>query len=176
MTRQAAFLRGINVGGHTVRMTNLRECFMALGFSDVKTILSTGNVIFSGSTSTPKLTEMIRQQLKEWFGWDILAILRPLDELQEMIYKNPFERILITPATRLYVTFLEDKPDRAPKTPVMPPHTTFTVLDVGEREIYSVLTLSPGCGTPELMAYLSQQFGKNITTRNWDTLKKIAVQ
>jgi uncharacterized protein (DUF1697 family) len=46
MTQYVAFLRAINVGGHTVKMTDLRELFETLRFKKVETFIASGNVIF----------------------------------------------------------------------------------------------------------------------------------
>jgi uncharacterized protein (DUF1697 family) len=56
MPKYAAFLRATNLGGHTVKMDDLRRLFEAMGFSNVETFIASGNVIFeSASTDSGEL-------------------------------------------------------------------------------------------------------------------------
>ena len=69
MPKYVAFLRAINVGGHTVKMDQLRRLFEALGFSDVQTFIASGNVIFdSKSKSTKALEKKIEKYLQDCTG------------------------------------------------------------------------------------------------------------
>ncbi len=69
MPRYVAFLRAINVGGHTVKMDYLRMLFEALGFSNVETFIASGNVIFdSKATSAKALEKRIEHCLAEALG------------------------------------------------------------------------------------------------------------
>jgi len=112
MTRYAAFLRGINVGGHKpVRMADLEKAFGQLGFRNVKTVLASGNVLFEapqGSASV--LVKKIEEKLRKAFGHDIRVLIRTIEMLQGLAEENPFKGVIVTPETRLYVTFLSEKP------------------------------------------------------------------
>jgi uncharacterized protein (DUF1697 family) len=171
----AAFLRGINVGGHAaVKMDDLRKTFESLEFANVKTVLASGNVLFEiAPADTAALTMKIEQKLKKAFGWDIGVILRTFKEIQRIMDSNPFKKIPVTPQTRLYITFLSEKPGKIFPVPFESPKKDFRILGVSDTEVLSVLTLSPESQTTDLMSYIEKEFGRKITTRNWNTIVKI---
>src|ERR1700736_6446111 len=87
-----ALLRGINLGGHrAVAMKDLREMFEAAGFSGVKTVATTGNVIFAApKTNANAVTKKIEAKLQETFGFEVKTILRTMSEIEEIVGRNPF--------------------------------------------------------------------------------------
>jgi len=170
MTKFVAFLRGINVGGHTVKMTDLKQSFEELGFQNIKTILASGNVVFESSEDSSKLTPLIEKKLKDRLGFEVNTMLRSADELQSLIKTDPFKGIAVTPQTRLYVTFLADKPQSTLEVPYTSPKGDFKILSKSDREIFSVLTISPEANTTDLMSIIEKEFGRRVTTRNWNTV------
>jgi uncharacterized protein (DUF1697 family) len=170
-----AFLRGINVGGNKIlKMEDLRAAFTSLGFRSVSTLLASGNVLFeSPPADEAELTRKIEAGLKKKFGRDIGVVLREIAELRRLAETDPFRGIKVTPQTRLYVTFLSEKAKSRLKIPYESPEKDLKILRATDREATSVLTLSPGRGTPELMGALEKEFGRNITTRNWNTIVRI---
>ena len=175
MSTYVAFLRGINVGGHRrIKMAELRQAFESSGFQKVKTLLATGNVVFeSPKTDAQSLTQSIEEKLKATFGYEIDVILRTIEQIQELVDSNPFKAIEVTPDTRLYVTFLSDKPNSRLKIPYESPEKDYKILDVAGGAVYSVLTLAANTRSTDAMAILGKEFGKKITTRNWNTITKI---
>lgn len=175
MVRYIAFLRGINVGGHKpIKMDALAGAFGSLGFQNVKTILASGNVLFEAPKSEPiALTKKIEEKLEKTFGHPVGVTLRTLSEIQKFVKSSPFKNIAVTPQTRLYVTFRRDQTKGSLKIPYQSPEMDFQILRVSSGEVCSVLTLSPGRRTPELMSILEKEFGKTVTTRNWNTIIKV---
>ncbi len=174
MVKYAAFLRGINIGGRKVAMKDLQQVFESLGFSNVKTFIASGNVAFeSDDSDSASLTHTIEQKLKTRFGFDIGTMLRNLKDLQTLASVDPFKAAATDSKTKLYVTFLAGKPEAKLRLPYKHPDKNFTVVYLSDAEVCSVLTLSPGTGTTDLMKFLEKQFGKNITTRNWNTIQKL---
>jgi uncharacterized protein (DUF1697 family) len=175
MTKFVALLRGINVGGNKiVKMDDLKKWFATLGFKNVKTILNSGNVIFeSADDDEAALGKKIADKLKKELGHEVGIQIRSIEEIQELADRNPFKKIKITPETRLYITFLVDKPKSKLKIPYTSPEKDFRILEVTHREICSVVDLNLGRGTVEAMGILEKEFGKNITTRNWNTIGRI---
>ena len=171
-----AFLRGINVGGHVlIKMIDLKKAFEKMGFENVRTLLASGNVVFeSEQTDKKALTAEIESLLKKAFEKDISVILRSLDDLKKLQSSEPFKGIKMTPSIRLYVTFLSEKA-RPHTIPI--PYTTlqkeFRILHATPMEVFSVLDLSIGKGTPDAMNILEKEFGSNVTTRNWNTVLKV---
>ena len=90
MRRYVAFLRGINVGGHRIRMAALREIFEEMGFSGVSTFIASGNVIFSaGGESADVLTDRIEGRLAERLGYDVATFLRTPAEIEAIASHEP---------------------------------------------------------------------------------------
>jgi len=171
----AAFLRGINnLGQKPVKMDELKKAFESLGFINVKTLLASGNVVFESPNSSPRaLAKTIEEKLKKKFGHEIFVLVRLLGQLRRLADANPYKGMRVTPQTRLYVTFLSEKPKRALKIPYESPEGNFKILRATESEVFSVVTLTRNSGTPDLMGFLEKQFGRKITTRNWNTIKRV---
>ncbi|MGV8085911.1 MAG: DUF1697 domain-containing protein [Candidatus Bilamarchaeum sp.] len=176
MTKYAALLRGINVGGNKiVKMSDLKSIFEKLGFENVKTLLASGNVVFeTSSNDSEKIREMIKTGLNKELGMNIGVIVRSVDEIQKLIDKNPFKEIKITPETRLYVTFLSEKTQTKLKIPYQTEDGQFRILSANGSEVCSVLIVSKDKRSVDLMKIIEMEFGKNVTTRNWNTVVKIA--
>ncbi len=171
-----AFLRGINVGGnHIVKMEVLKKTLEGLGFDKVKTLIASGNVCFESATmDTQKLRSKIEKVLLKVFGFDIPTIIRSEDEIAKIIKIDPFKKIKVTPETRLYVTFLSEIPGKDLKKLYESPLKNYAILQVTDGEVFSVLVLTPKSRSVDSMNILGKMFGKNITTRNWNTVMKMA--
>ncbi len=165
--RYVAFVRGINVGGKTVKMAELKKMFESLGFKEVTTYKASGNVIFDSDGNPARLTEKIESGLHKLIGSETHAIVRGMDELGELVAGEPFKGVRMEAGTRLYVTFLPESAkskmkDRADKT--------YSMRTSGS-EIYIVR--SPEEKTVDIMGMLDKEFGKVVTTRNWNTVAGI---
>ena len=173
--RYVAFLRGVNVGGHKpVKMAELQATFAGLGLKNVRTVLASGNVLFDAPPSSRKrLAARIVAGLKRAFGFDAMVVLRTREEIGRLVDSNPFGDMEFPARAQLYITFLAEdapaevaQPDRSPKGNIR-------MIRVSAGEIASVVVLSHGHGTTDLMNTLDRQFGRMATTRNWNTVKKI---
>jgi uncharacterized protein (DUF1697 family) len=176
MPKYVALLRGINVGGHKpVPMDRLRRAFEALGFRNVKTLLASGNVLFeTPSTNAAALVKKIEAKLEQTFGHEIGTIVRTLGELQKLAGLDPFKGIKVTPATRLFVTFLSEEPNSSLTIPYVSPDKNFRILRVTGGEVCSVLVVGPQLAkNMHWMGMLEKEFGKKITTRSWNTVVRV---
>lgn len=174
MSRYAAFLRGVNVGGVTVKMDKLKKTFEAIGFANVKTLLASGNVLFTApSANESTLVKKIEAKLETAFERKIGVLVRKIEELQRLAETGPFAGIKVTPQTRLYVTFLSDKTKSSLKIPYASPDGNFRIIRANDREVCSVATLSPNSRTVDLMSILEKEYGRKVTTRNWNTIEKV---
>jgi len=174
MDRYVALLRGINVGGHKkVPMADLKALMAELGFDDVKTLLNSGNVIFSGPESETQLVEkQLAEAVEEKFGFAVPILVRHAEQLMAIEQLDPFQQIDVTKDIRRYVSFLKSKPDHAPDLPWESDDGSFKIVSETDGAVFSVLDLSIA-GTPDAMKALEQLYGKDITTRNWKTAEKI---
>ncbi len=174
MSQYVAFLRGINVGGKTIKMDALRKALETAGYKNIKTVLASGNVFFeSKETDQDNLRSEIEKIIKDTFGLDVRVIVRRAAEIQKLVKSEPFKGIKVTPKTRLYVTFLSQKPKSKLKLPHKSLNGDYIILKVNKGEVIGVLTLTPNSGTVDAMAVLEKEFGGDITTRNWNTILKI---
>lgn len=174
-TPYAAFLRGINVGGHKkVPMADLKKTFEKMGFTNVRTLLASGNVIFEANKSTnAKLAAEIEKGLAKVFGFEIGTIVRSIEEVQAIADAKPFKGIKVTPNTRLNVTFLSEKPKTKPTQSIDSKAGSFRITHSTPTEICFVLQLNSGFSSPDLMTHLEKELGKKITTRTWNTVEKV---
>lgn len=170
--RYIAFLRGMNVGGHhKITMQDLKKMFEDMGMSDVQTILASGNVIFTTKIiESNKLQKKVEESLKSNLGYPISVIIRTQEQMHDLVRSEPFSDIKTDADTRLYVSFLSTPPT----TSVRINSDYFQVISISDTEVCSVLQLNPHMGSTDGMNILEKHFGKDITTRNWNTILKIA--
>lgn len=175
MPKYVALLRGINVGGNKkVPMADLKKALEALKYKDVKTLLASGNVVFDAPEKDPKkVIATLEKKLEATFGFTIPVILRTHEHLQKLNKANPFKGIQVTDNTRLYVSFLSEKPATKLKIPYTSPDGNYRILLAADSEVISVLEVTPDHGTIDAMSILEKEFGKKITTRNWNTIQKL---
>jgi uncharacterized protein (DUF1697 family) len=175
MAKYVAFLRGINVGGHkAIKMEKLKKTFDAMGFANVKTLLASGNVLFETQKSNERsIAREIESTLAGTFGHQIGVLIRAVVGLQKLENKGPFSGIEVTPQIRLYVTFISEKPENNLEIPYESPDGNFKIISATSDEVLSVVTLSPGSRTVDLMKILEKKLGKKVTTRNWNTIQRI---
>ncbi len=91
MTRYIALLRGVNVGGITIRSADLRDVFTGLGHDDVRTVLASGNVAFEASGAPRDLKAAIERALEERFGYDAWIVLSTAAHVTAVIEAFPFD-------------------------------------------------------------------------------------
>ena len=112
MPKYAAFLRAINLGGHTVKMDALRRLFEGMGFAQVETFIASGNVIFErDSTDSSELEQKIATNLQEALGYIVATFLRTTTELGKIARYAPFDDPGLAAGTStLYIAFLASPP------------------------------------------------------------------
>jgi uncharacterized protein (DUF1697 family) len=106
MTRHIAFLRAINVGGHTVKMERLRALFEELGYAEVETFIASGNVIFTATGNGDELRQAIESQLKAQLGYEVETFLRTPAEVAAVAACQPFPAEMLAEAPAQNVAFL----------------------------------------------------------------------
>src|SRR5512139_2503131 len=110
MPHYVALLRGINVGGRTVKMDRLRAVLSKLGFSDVETLIASGNVLFrAAARSDAGLERKIEATLQETFGFAVTTMVRSAAEMQEIAAREPFG---VTGDAKVHIGFLKTPPSR----------------------------------------------------------------
>jgi len=174
MPKYIAFLRAINVGGHTVKMEQLRGLFESLGFSKVETFIASGNVIFEAKSKDAKATEkMIEKKLKEALGYEVATFIRTDAELKEIANYKPFKQSALDSATALNIAFLAEPLDSNLKQKLMAMKTGIDDFHVHEREIYW-LCLKKQSESTFSNAVLEKSIGRKSTLRGANTVRKLA--
>ncbi len=106
MTRYAALLRGVNVGGVNLKMADVADAFERAGFTEVRTVLATGNVLLDSDATTAQVRATAEAALRERFGYQAWVLVYPLDTLRDIAQAYPFEREV--DEYHSYVTFVAD--------------------------------------------------------------------
>jgi uncharacterized protein (DUF1697 family) len=175
--KYVAFLRGINVGGHKlIKMEDLAKMFAAMGFSHIRTIIASGNVLFESSEKEEEtLAANIEKHLFQLLTYEVKVLLRTIPQLQEMVLKNPFKNFVTEQNVKLYVAFLAAVPNTIPPLPIKSAKDGFEIVAIVNREIYIVAFQLPN-GRFGNLTYIEKTFGEYTTTRNWNTVVKIALE
>jgi uncharacterized protein (DUF1697 family) len=177
MTKTIAFLRAINVGGHTVKMDRLRRLFEDMGFSGVETFIASGNVIFDANSGSPKaLEKKIERRLREALGYEVATFIRSISELAGVARYRPFKNSELTARGHaLYIAFLSDRPTATAKSKLMTFATDADDLHVHRREVYW-LCRKKMSESAFSSALLEKTLGMPATLRNSTTVGKIVVK
>jgi len=174
MTRYIAFLRAINVGGHTVKMDALRAIFESLGFSNVETFIASGNVIFEISSKDHKAIEgKIEKKLKEALGYEVITFIRTDAELAYIANYKPFKKSELDVAMALNVAFLTDPLDASSKKKLMTLKTDIDDFHAHEREIYWLCLKKQSESTFSNVLF-EKMIGRRATFRGINTIRKMA--
>ncbi len=168
MARYVALLRGVSP--MNAKMHELEAAFRAAGFTDVRTVLSSGNVVFSSrQASEAALARKAEAGLKSLLDKGFPAIIRPISAIEALLATDPYCTEKLPAGAKRVVTFLRDEPVPAPELPVERDGARIVGLHGREAFTYYV----PLRGNPVFMTLLEKTFGKDVTTRTWETLGKI---
>ncbi len=167
-----ALLRGINVGGHTVKMDALRAHFEELGFANVRTYIQSGNVFFdSDETDRVALAERIERHLRAALGYEVPVCLRTVAELEQVVAADPFAGLTVTPDMRLAVMFTNCTIPRDLELPLRAPKGGMEIIATTEHEAFVVWYIKDG--RPPAAYGFENVLGKKTTTRFFHTTAKI---
>jgi uncharacterized protein (DUF1697 family) len=173
MIKYAAMIRGIGPGNPNMHSEKLKWAFESLGFTNVRTVITSGNVIFeTASTDSAKLERLVEEALPRLLGFDRAVFIRSQAELQTLVDADPFPGIKQGPEHYITVTFLKSTPALAPALPHKPQGKEFEILALYDRAITATLDQTNE-QTPSMMSWLEKQFGENITTRTWKTINRL---
>ena len=152
------------------KMPELKQAFESAGFTDVKTVLSSGNVVFGARRASERSVERKAEAaMMQRLGHAFLTIVRPLAALREMLASDPYRAFRLNPAAKRIVTFLRDKPTSKLGLPIELQGAR--ILSMNGREVFSAYVPNPK--GPVFMALIERTFGKDVTTRTWETVAKV---
>ena len=174
--RYLVMLRGINVGTRNrVPMAELRSKLADEGYSDVATVLQSGNVIVSTESDHPEgVAGAVQRLLSDEFDVNVPCVVRTAGQVRGVLKRNPLQEVVSDPS-RYLVNFLSDKPDPEVVRALLEEDHSPEAIAIEGTEAYiwtpegvKAMTLS--------YAYLEKRFGGVATARNWNTLEKIVAK
>ncbi|MBI5278751.1 MAG: DUF1697 domain-containing protein [Burkholderiales bacterium] len=169
MPRYVALLRGVSP--MNAKMPELKAAFESAGFSNVKTVLASGNVVFdSRSASNASLQKKAEAAMEQSLGRSFATIVRSVAELQALLDADPFAAHKLPKDAKRVVTFLREAPQTVPRLPATLGHARI----LGMRGTEVLTAYQPLDDTPLFMTLIEKTFGKDVTTRTWDTVAKCA--
>jgi uncharacterized protein (DUF1697 family) len=167
MTRYAAFLRGVSP--MNAKMPELKRCFEDAGFADVKTLLSSGNVVFSARpASSAALEKKAEAAMQARLGRTFMTIVRPVEALRALLASEPYATFRLPSGAKRVVTFFRELPQPKPKLPVEIDGARLVAL--GNGCAFGAYVPSPR--GPVFMTLIEKTLGAAVTTRTWDTVEK----
>jgi uncharacterized protein (DUF1697 family) len=169
MPRYVAFLRGVSP--MNAKMVDLKTCFEKMGFTDVRTVLSSGNVVFTGAKKPESsLVKSIESGMDKHLPRSFPAIVRTTNHLLALLKTDPYSEFLISPKAKRVVTFLSQPHKKDLLLPIE--LDGVIILTMNGTEVFTAYV--PHERGPIFMTLIEHTFGKNVTTRTWETIKKCA--
>jgi uncharacterized protein (DUF1697 family) len=169
MPRYAAFLRGVMP--MNAKMPDLKKAFEAAGFTDVSTLLSSGNLVFTASAaSEATLQRKAEAAMTARLGRTFLTIVRRVEALREMLASDPYQRFRLPADAKRIVTFLREPPPSKVTLPVEVDGARILAID--GTNVFSAYVPSPKGA--DFMVLIKKTFGSEQTTRTWLTVTKVA--
>lgn len=167
-----ALLRGINVGrAKRLAMADLRALVEKLGYGQVRTLLNSGNVVFSGPVQAPaKVAARIERALANELALSSRVTVLTAAELAEIVHENPLLGIADNPSL-LLVAVLNDATDRKRIEPLTKEDWAPDAFAVGKRVAY--LWCASGSLKSRLWPSVERLLGPAVTSRNWATITKL---
>jgi len=166
-----ALLRGINVGtAKRVAMADLRGMMTGLGYSGVRTLLNSGNVVFTAPSRSGDPSKRIQNEIERRLGVSSRVTVLTASELDVAVRGNTLLKVASHPS-RLLVGALASRDDRSRLEPLTRKRWGLERLALGERVCY--LWCPDGIIKSPLMKEVDRALGDAITSRNWATIQKL---
>jgi uncharacterized protein (DUF1697 family) len=169
LQRYAALLRGVTP--LNAKMPALKAAFEAAGFAEVKTVLSSGNILFGAPAGKAQaLARQCEAAMTAHLGRTFWTVVVPVQELRALVEADPWQVFKVPSAAKRVVSFLRETPATLPRLPVEKEGATIFGLD--DRIVFSAYVPHPK--GPVFMTLIQKTFGENVTTRTWNTVKRLA--
>jgi len=153
-----------------LKMPALKRALEVAGFTEVRTLLSSGNAVFSARPAAEALIQRKAEAaMTDELGRSFLTMVRSLDALRALVDADPFAEFRLAAGSKRVVTFLRDPPRAALTLPIELDGAR--VLCLRGSELYSAYVPSPK--GPVFMTLIQNTLGEALTTRTWDTVKKV---
>jgi uncharacterized protein (DUF1697 family) len=172
MTIYIALLRGINVSGHNkIKMTELKSALESMGLGRVQTYIQSGNVLFESQEEVEPLRRRIEDEIKTVFGLSITVILRTTKELERIIANCPFAADSLSEGESIQVSALTEALSQKQIDILSDDKSKVDEYQINGQEIYFLFHQSI---LDSKLAKNLQKLGSSVTSRNWNTIIKLA--
>jgi uncharacterized protein (DUF1697 family) len=174
MTHYISILRGINVGGkRKILMADLKALYEKLGFSEVKTYIQSGNVIFKAQKQEGhQLAQKISEAIEEKYGFEVPVIVRTKEEMERTLSANPFLNQEDTVIENLHLTFLSDLPVEEKLEKIKSIDHSPDQFHIIRKDVF-IFCSGKYHQTKLSNTFFEKKLKVNATTRNWKTAKKL---
>jgi uncharacterized protein (DUF1697 family) len=153
------------------KMPALKSAFEAAGFTNVKTVLSSGNVVFDArSAPEPPLERKAETAMQHSLGRTFYTIVRPVAALRKLLETDPYAAFSVEPGAKRVVSFLRKPCTSELALPIESDGARILCAD--GREVFTAYVASDK--GPVFMKLLETAFGHEVTTRTWETVRKCA--
>jgi uncharacterized protein (DUF1697 family) len=171
VTRYAAFLRGVNVGGINLKMADVAKAFEEAGFESVRTVLASGNVLLDARSDVAAVRKKAEKALRDKFGYDAWVLAYRIDTVAAISQNFPFEREV--EGHHSYVTFVTDEKvldELAELAKQAGPHEK---IQRGQGVLYWQVPKTGTLDTTIGKTMGKKRYKSSTTTRNLRTLDKV---
>ncbi|WP_409344490.1 DUF1697 domain-containing protein [Paenibacillus sp. MBLB4367] len=172
MTIYIALIRGINVGGNKkIKMAELKSSLQAMGLGRVQTYIQSGNALFESEEEAEPLRRRIEREIHTAFGMTVTVILRTAEELNRLIANCPFAADSLTEGQSIHVTLMTETASQKTVDLLSTSERGHDEYHVHGQEIYFLFRQSV---LDSKLAANLQKLGDTATSRNWNTIVKLA--
>jgi uncharacterized protein (DUF1697 family) len=167
-----AMLRGVNVGGNILKMDRLREICEELGFTNTKTYVQSGNIVFESDQSASALAGLIEKRLSGECRIAPAVVVRTPADLRKVIAENLFLKERGIDPGKLHVTFLAEAAGKEAAAKLSDIKAGEDRFRLAGKEVYLHCPVSYG-ETKLSNNAIQKVLGITSTTRNWKTVNTL---
>jgi len=172
MATYIALLRGVNVGGVTLKMEDLKRMLEYIGFSNARTYIQSGNALFeSKEVNKRKMEAEIAQEIKNKIDRDIVVIVKTVEEFRRIAEEHPLASL--GDPKNLYVTVLSHDPAAPDVEDLLGTMNDIDRHEIMHRAVYSYYGQGYG-NSKRSNNFIEKILKVSGTTRNWETIQRLA--
>jgi uncharacterized protein (DUF1697 family) len=173
MAQYVALLRGVMPSNPNMHQAKLKGVLEALGYAQVRPVISSGNVVFESPERRASTLEA--QMEAAWpaqLGFTSTTLVRSRRELERIVALDPFAGLDHSKQTYLLVTFFKRRLKLPFSPPFEPAGRPWRIVGAADRVIFTVIDTTAG-ETPDLMGWMDKSFAKEVSSRTWKTVQRI---
>jgi uncharacterized protein (DUF1697 family) len=171
MTIYVALLRGINVGGNNIiKMQDLKTLLQDSGLENVNTYIQSGNIVLRSEKSADEIQILIKQEIKQKYGYSISVIGRTATQWDEIMKNCPYPTESLGDGESVHLTLLGKEISKEDMEHLLQSQSDTEECFINDKEVYLYLRKSI---LDSKIANQLQKLGIPVTSRNWKTIKKI---